>query len=74
MAKKRKTVEVFPLMEWLNRQLARTDDFATIEFKEGIIAAAEKILHNANQYNGFYFIDNTDIKVNSPGYYKRVYM
>ena len=76
MSKKRTTVEVLPLLTWTNTQLARTDEFATKEFKVGCCTILEKILHAANRYNGFCFNDShiaDDIPFNSMQYWSRTY-
>jgi len=76
MAKKRTTVEVLPLLTWTNKQLARTDEFATIEFKIGCATILEKILHSANRYNGFTFNNShllEDIPHGSMEYWTRTY-
>lgn len=76
MAKKRTTIEVLPLLTWSNKQLARTDEFATIDFKIGICTALENVLHAANRYNGFTFIDShlhDDIPHGSMLYWSREY-
>jgi hypothetical protein len=76
MKKKRTTVEVLPLLTWTNKQLARTDKDATVEFKSGIAVLLEKMLHAANRYNGFTFNNanwGTIIPLNSPEYWSRTY-
>ena len=59
MAKPRTTVDVIPLIDWTNKQLARTDEFATREFKMGCCTVLERVLHSANRYNGWTF-NHTD--------------
>ena len=76
MSKKRKTVEVLPILNWTNMQLKRTDEFATKEFKIGCCTILEKLLHAANRYNGFMFNDShllNDIPHDSMQYWSREY-
>ena len=76
MSKKRKTVEILPILNWTNMQLKRTDEFATKEFKIGCCTILEKILHSANIYNGFMFNDSYDFEVvhhNTMQYWSREY-
>jgi hypothetical protein len=70
---KRKTIEVSTMVEWANKQLARTDEYADVGFKSGISTMIERILFNANNYNGFMFIDNEDSELGTLGYYSRTY-
>ena len=44
MAKK-KTIKVQETLDYANYQLGRTDEYATKEFKEGVIVMIEQILH-----------------------------
>jgi len=52
----RKTLEILPLVEYVNNQLARTDEYATQKFKAGICTMIERILMDANRYNGFGYL------------------
>ena len=70
---KRKTIEVSTMVEWANTQLARTDEYADVGFKSGISTMIERILHNANNYQGFMFINNDDSECGTLGYYSRTY-
>lgn len=70
---KRKTVSVKDMVDYANLQLARTDEIATKDFKIGICVMIESTLHIADQYQGFMFINNDDIDVNTLGYYSRKY-
>ena len=70
---KRKTIEVSTMVEWANTQLARTDEYADKGFKSGIATMIESILHNANNYQGFMFINNEDSECGTLGYYSRIY-
>ena len=70
---KRKTIEVSTMVEWANTQLARTDEYADVGFKSGISTMIERILHNANNYQGFMFINNDDSDCGTLGYYSRTY-
>jgi hypothetical protein len=70
---RRKTIDVLEILEYGNYQLSRTDDDATKEFKIGVIAMIESVLHRTDNYNGFMFISNSDSDVNTLGYYSRKY-
>ena len=65
-------------IEYANKQLARhSDSFdnasSEIEFKLGVIALLENMLHDSGNYNGFMFVDNSQIEIGTPGYYSRKY-
>lgn len=70
---KRKTVSVKYIVEYANLQLSRTDEIATKDFKIGICSMVESVLHISDQYQGFMFINNDDIEINTLGYYSRKY-
>jgi hypothetical protein len=70
---RRKTIDVLEMVEYCNYQLSRTDSEATKEFKIGVIAMIESVLHRTDNYNGFMFISNSDSDVNTLGYYSRKY-
>jgi hypothetical protein len=53
----RKTLEILPLVEYVNNQLARTDEYADQKFKAGICTMIERILMDANRYNGFGYLN-----------------
>ena len=69
----RKTVNVLMLLEWANKNLAREDEFATVDFKAGICSMIERILHSTGNYEGFGFLDNSDSETGTLGYYSRFY-
>jgi hypothetical protein len=69
----RSTVPLKQLLVWANRQLARTDEEATLEFKIATCNMIEDALYYCRKYKGFGFIDNDDSKVGTLGYYSRVY-
>lgn len=69
----RKTFQIETMLEFANKQLARTDKDATISFKIGIIGMIEKILLDSKNYNGFMFLNTADCKFNTMGYYTRKY-
>lgn len=71
--KARKTVKVKDIVERANLLLASKEEFATKEFKIGIIAMLEYALLEAKAYRGFMFIDNDDSEVDTLGYYSRKY-
>ena len=70
---KRKTISVTEMVDYANLQLSRTDDFATKEFKQGIIVMVEAVLRRSDNYNGFRFLDNSDIEYDTMGYVSRHY-
>ena len=69
----RKTIPVLRMLKFANQQLARTDEWATVEYKIGIVNMLEEILHATDNYAGFGFIDNDDSDTGTLGYYSRVY-
>jgi hypothetical protein len=70
----RKTLTLKDLVEYGNKQLARTDDHANnIEFKSGICVMLEFALHSADAYNGYSHLDVNDCKHNTIGDYSRKY-
>ena len=69
----RKTVNVLTLLEWANKNLARDDEFATVDFKSGVCSMIEMVLHESDNYAGFMFQDNNDIDCGTLGYYSRSY-
>ena len=71
MAKKPHPVS--DILAYANDQLSRTDEYATAEFKIGIICMLEDALHATGNYRGFQFIDNDDSDTGTLGYYSRFY-
>lgn len=71
--KARKTVKMKDIVERANLLLASKEEFATKEFKMGIVAMLEHALHEARAYRGFMFIDNSDSEIDTLGYYSRKY-
>ena len=69
----RKTVNVLFLLEWANKNLAREDEFATVDFKSGICTMIEMVLHESGNYEGFAFHNNDDSDCGTLGYYSRIY-
>ena len=69
----RKTVDVLMLLKWANKNLAREDEFATVDFKSGICTMNEMVLHETGNYEGFGFQDNDDSDCGTLGYYSRIY-
>jgi len=69
----RKTIPVLQILEYANKMLKRTDEFATKEFKVGIICMLEDVLHVTDNYAGFMFLDNDDSDTGTLGYYSRQY-
>lgn len=71
----RQTFNVKEIVEWANKQLARTDKYAMMDgFKAGISHMVINILVESGNYNGFTFIDNNDSEVGTVGYYSRIYL
>ena len=68
-----KTVKVLPLLKWANKNLRRTDEYATVDFKVGICSMIEMVLHESDNYAGFGFHDNSDSDCGTLGYYSRTY-
>jgi len=73
MSKSKKTVEVKGLLEWANRQLERTDEYADTGFKSGICTMIEKVLMNTSNYNGYMHLDKDDCEFGSLGDLSRKY-
>jgi hypothetical protein len=73
MTKKKKTLGVSHMLDYSNTQLARTDDFASMDFKTGVCTMIERILHDTGNYNGFMFINGDDCAIGTPGYFSRKY-
>lgn len=69
----RKTIDVQTIVDYANIQLKRTDEVATMEFKQGICAMVDKTLHSTNNYEGFYHLNPSDCKFNTVGYFSRHY-
>ena len=69
----RKTVDVLMLLQWANKNLAREDEFATVDFKSGICTMIELVLHESGNYEGFTFHNNDDSDCGTLGYYSRIY-
>ena len=69
----RKTVDVLMLLQWANKNLAREDEFATVDFKCGICTMIDMVLHELGNYEGFGFQDNDDSATGTLGYYSRIY-
>lgn len=79
--RKRKTFNVQEFRIRTNKTLADYDNGkyymlpqAEESFLEGLCTQLEHVLMDTGNYNGFYFIDTGDSKVNTPGYYRRKYM
>jgi hypothetical protein len=70
---KRKTYDIAELKEYANKQLARTDKNASIDFKAGVITMIEHVLRCANCYAGFQFLNNEDSETGSLGWHTRKY-
>ena len=73
MKKGKKTVEVKGLLEWVNSQLERTDEYADTGFKSGICTMIEKVLMDTSNYNGYMHLDKDDCEFGTNGYFSRKY-
>jgi hypothetical protein len=73
MAKKKKTLGVFHMLDYANNQLARTDEYGSSDFKSGVCVMIERILHDTGNYNGFMFIDPNNSDHGTLGYFSRKY-
>jgi len=56
MSRKKKTFEVEKFKEYVNIQLARTDEHADDKFKSGLCIALEYMLHKTGNYKGFNYL------------------
>lgn len=73
-----KTVKVKPILEKANELLK--NPILTQEFKEGVVAMLEGVLHKSGNYQGFMFLRNVGTgpeveapRPTEPDYYDRVY-
>jgi hypothetical protein len=73
MSKKKKTLGVSHMLDYANNQLARTDEYGSSDFKSGVCAMIERILHDTGNYNGFMFIDPNNSGHGTLGYFSRKY-
>jgi hypothetical protein len=73
MAKKKKTLGVSHMLDYANNQLARTDEYGSMDFKSGVCVMIERILHDTGNYNGFMFANSDDCAIGTPGYFSRKY-
>jgi hypothetical protein len=73
MAKKKKTLGVFHMLDYANNQLARTDEYGSSDFKSGVCVMIERILHDTGNYNGFMFLDPDNSDHGTLGYFSRKY-
>ena len=69
----KKTQPVADILAFANYQLARTDEFATVDYKVGICNMIESVLHDTGNYEGFGFLDNDNCQTGTLGYYSRFY-
>ena len=49
----KKRIGVLNMLEWANKQLARTDEFATEKFKAGVCCMIEHLLMETGNYMGY---------------------
>jgi len=69
----RKTSSVKDMLVYANKQLCRTDDVATKDFKSGICVMIEKILLSTDNYKGYCYLDLNNRELDTIGYYSRCY-
>ena len=69
----KKTQPVADILAFANYQLARTDEFATVDFKSGVCCMIDMVLMATNNYEGFGFHNNDDSATGTLGYYSRIY-
>jgi hypothetical protein len=67
----RKTIEVKQILDYVNNQLQRTDEYCDDKFKAGMCTMIERILHDTDQYNGYTQLNNAN--VGEAGYFNRSY-
>ena len=58
--KAKKTIEVMQVLEYANKQLRRTDEYADKKFKAGICLMIEEILYRSGNYNGYFELDGSE--------------
>ena len=72
LSRGRKTFSVEELKEFANKSLARTDSYATGDFKSGVCTVIERVLMDSGNYNGFRFLDEDKLD-DVDGYFSRHY-
>lgn len=68
-----KTVDLTHLLNFANKELARTEKFITKDYKAGIKEMLEEALNQAKQPFQVRFINPKDRAIGSEGYYSRIY-
>jgi hypothetical protein len=68
-----KRIDVSFMVDYANKQLARTDEYADLGFKEGVCTMIHEILFKSGNYAGFMFLDNSDSQTGTLGYFSRRY-
>jgi len=56
--KGKKTVGVNGMLDWANKQLQRTDEFADEKFKAGMCTMIERMLYDTKNYKGYMNLPN----------------
>jgi len=56
--KGRKTIEVQKVLEYVNNQLARTDEYCDEKFKAGMCTMIERMLFDTGNYKGYMNLPN----------------
>lgn len=70
----KKTMNVEEIKTWANGILGSKEPYFSKDFKAGVCATIEKILHETNNYQGFMFVDNNDSEIGTMGYFTRTYI
>lgn len=61
-----KTVKVDDIKQVANRRLIESKGHE-VEYRKGIMAMIETVLHMSGNYKGFYYLQSKDIKEGNPG-------
>jgi hypothetical protein len=70
----RKTINVDDVKQMINDHLARTDKFATADFKAAMCTIADNVLFDGGNYRGFSFLNGEDTETGTVGFYSRKYL
>jgi hypothetical protein len=69
--KPKKTIQLIKMIDYINWQLSLW--YYTKEYKSGLCDMADKMLHEANSYRGFMFLESTDNRADEKNFYSRKY-
>jgi hypothetical protein len=73
MSRGKKTIQVKSLLEYANRQLTRTDEYADVGFKSGICTMIEEVLSKSGNYEGYHHLNPENCQFGTLGYFSRKY-